>query len=119
MNQIELLLRLSENAQDQGDELAKRHNLERMTLGKDLVELYRMIELAKENVESEMRRWSLPLPEMPKLKPQPPEQPPRQLPNAPKPAVPRFLKPGGNSAAPTGVESRDDQPEHQRAAPPR
>lgn len=57
MNQIELLLRLSENAQDKGDEIAGRHHQERAAHAKELTDLHRMIEVARQNVEAEMDRW--------------------------------------------------------------
>ena len=57
MNQVEFLLRLSENARDQGDELARRHLAELEVHTKELQELYRMIEAAQQNVWAELSRW--------------------------------------------------------------
>lgn len=117
MNQVELLLRLSENAQDAGDELAHKHNSERMAHAKELHALYEMIEVARQNIHAEMARWGLAGPKQ------------AQLPEtnvAPKlPPAPAFLRgageaiKGGNSAPQARVEPRDDQREHPRAASPR
>lgn len=60
MNQIEILLHLSENAQDEGDHLTKEQDSLFGGHAKKLVELSRMIELAKRNVDLELerfRRW--------------------------------------------------------------
>lgn len=111
MNQIELLLRLSENAQDAGDEIAHRHNEERKKHALELHRLYEMIEAARQNVHAEMARWGLAGPKV------------SQLPEtsvAPKlPPAPGFLKQGGNSATQAGQQPADHQREHPRAASPR
>ena len=57
MNQVEFLLRLSENARDQGDEINRRHHEERERHGKELQDLWRMIELARQNVWAELHRF--------------------------------------------------------------
>ena len=59
MNQIEFLLRLSENAQDQGDDIAKRHNEERAAHVKSLLELEKMISLARQNIHAELGRFGV------------------------------------------------------------
>lgn len=59
MNQIEFLLRLSENAQDDGDVLAKRQNAERDAHIKALLELKKMNDLAGQNIVNELARWGV------------------------------------------------------------
>lgn len=101
MNQVELLLRLSENSQDRGDEIARRQREERMAHTKELSDLYRLIELARQNVEGEMRRFGMDQPQAIQSSPPAPSLPP----------APSFLTPkGGNSA------TQKDAP---RAASPR
>lgn len=102
MNQIEFLLRLSENAQDEGEELAKRHNQERDAFVKQLLDLERMIDLARQNVHAELGRWGLAqaqaghaVPQQGKL---PPSNPKPQgnagTGNAKEPPMPGFLQKG-------------------------
>jgi len=57
MNQVEFLLRLSENARETGDDIARRHHDERAAHIKTLNELWRMIELARQNVYAEVVRF--------------------------------------------------------------
>ena len=59
MNQIEFLLRLSENAQDEGEALAKRQNAERDAFIRGLLDLEKMIELARQNVHAELGKWGV------------------------------------------------------------
>lgn len=85
MNQIEFLLRLSENAQDAGDEIARRHQQERAAHYKELCDLHRMVELAKQNIESELTRFGLsPAPQV--------KQQPESGPRTPANPMPKFLK---------------------------
>lgn len=64
MNQIEFLLRLSENATDEGEELAARQNKEREAFIKGLLDLKRMNDLAGQNIDAELGRWGVkPLPQ--------------------------------------------------------
>lgn len=86
MNQIEVLLRLSENARDKGDELIRDQSQINTAHAKDLLELSRMIELAKSNIDNELarfQRW------LPREQQQPPvERLPRAVvagPNVPTP----------------------------------
>lgn len=103
MNQVEFLLRLAENAQDEGDELAARHTAERAAHTKNVSELYRMLELAMQNLHAEMQRWGMIQPRAQK----PPEQ--AQLP----------ASAGGGNASQARIVQSDDKREHSRAAPPR
>ena len=57
MNQVELLLRLSQNAQETGDDIAKRHHTEREEHVKNLQQLWDMIEMARRNVWTELSRF--------------------------------------------------------------
>ena len=60
MNQIEFLLRLSENAQEEGDQLTKEQDRIFSEHTRKLVDLSRMIEAAKHNIDLELerfRRW--------------------------------------------------------------
>ena len=60
MNQIEFLLRLAENAQDEGDSLTKEQDKIFSAHALKLAELSRMIEAAKRNIDLELerfRRW--------------------------------------------------------------
>jgi hypothetical protein len=59
MNQVEFLLRLSENAQEQGNEIENRHRVEREAHARELTELWRLIELARQNIWAEMHRWGV------------------------------------------------------------
>ena len=58
MNQVHFLLQLSENAQARGDELTRNQNDIYSTHARDLVELSRMIEMAKANIDVELERFS-------------------------------------------------------------
>ena len=58
MNQVEFLLRLSENAQDKGDELLRERDKVYSVHAKELLELSRMIEAAKANIDNELGRFS-------------------------------------------------------------
>jgi uncharacterized protein YfdQ (DUF2303 family) len=58
MNQVEFLLRLSDNARDKGDELTRNQNSIYTAHARDLVELSRMIEMAKANIDVELERFS-------------------------------------------------------------
>ena len=60
MNQIEFLLRLSENAQEEGDQLTEEQDKVFSAHARKLVDLSRMIEAAKRNIDLELerfRRW--------------------------------------------------------------
>ena len=60
MNQVEFLLRLSENARDKGDELLRERDKVYVAHAKELLELSEMIEAAKSNIDQELerfRRW--------------------------------------------------------------
>ena len=60
MNQIEFLLRLSENAQEEGDTLTEEQDRVFSAHARKLVDLSRMIEAAKRNIDMELerfRRW--------------------------------------------------------------
>lgn len=95
MNQIEFLLRLSENAQDEGEEIAKRHNLEREAFIKQLLDLEKMIDLARQNVHAELGRWGIQgLPKHPA--PQQGQLPPNKMRNEPLPqeSMPRVVQKG-------------------------
>jgi hypothetical protein len=118
MNQVEFLLRLAENAQDQGDELALRHTAERAAHTKQLSELYRMLELAMQNLHAEMQRWGVIQPKALKLPESEPAQ--AQLPASSGPGGGPY-KPGagGGNASQGRLVAKDDQREHPRAAPPR
>jgi hypothetical protein len=59
MNQVEFLLRLSENARDEGNVIARRHHDEREAHAKTLSDLYQMIELARQNVYNELVRFGV------------------------------------------------------------
>lgn len=59
MNQIEFLLRLSEDARDDGNDMARRHHDERDVHGKKLQELWGMIEQARQNVWTELVRFGI------------------------------------------------------------
>lgn len=97
MNQVEFLLRLSENAQEQGDQLAARHHAERAAHAKEVGELYRMLELAMQNLNAEMHRWGM----------------------IQAKSLPVGQKPGGDNASQGRIVPRDDQREHPRAVSPR
>ena len=58
MNQVEYLLRLSENAEDKGDEIAKRHHDERQVFVNELQGLWAMIEAARQNVWTQLSRFN-------------------------------------------------------------
>jgi hypothetical protein len=58
MNQVEFLLRLSENAQAKGDELTQNQNQIFSNHAKDLRELSAMIEMAKANIDVELQRFA-------------------------------------------------------------
>ena len=58
MNQVEFLLRLSDNARDKGDELTRTHNSIYSAHAADLLELSRMIEMAKANIDVELKRFA-------------------------------------------------------------
>lgn len=111
MNQIELLLRLSENAVEAGDVIAARHHEERAAHGKELANLHRMIEIARQNVEAEMQRWGYRGPKTLE---------PGQLadPKNPNPIpAPGFLTTRGGADAPrTRIVQGDDKPEHSRTS---
>lgn len=62
MNQVEFLLRLSDNARDEGDELTQTQNKVFGEHARKLVELSRMIEAAKANIDAELQRFSRWLP---------------------------------------------------------
>jgi hypothetical protein len=53
MNQVELLLRLSENAQDKGEELTRQRD----AYNRELQELWGMIEQARQNVWTLLSRF--------------------------------------------------------------
>jgi hypothetical protein len=106
MNQIEFLLRLSENAQDEGDELAARHNAERAAHTKNVSELYRMLEVAMQNLHSEMHRWGMIQPKA------------QKLPETAQPQLSAGASGGGN-ASQARIIASDDKREHSRAASPR
>jgi hypothetical protein len=60
MNQIEFLLRLSENAQEEGDTLTEEQDKIFSAHARKLVDLSLMIEAAKRNIDLELerfRRW--------------------------------------------------------------
>lgn len=59
MNQIEFLLRLSENAQEEGETLARKQNAEREEFVKQLLDLERMVDLARQNIHAELGRWGI------------------------------------------------------------
>jgi hypothetical protein len=59
MNQIEFLLRLSENAQDKGDEIATRQQTERAAHVTELLDLQRMATIALRNIEEELARFGV------------------------------------------------------------
>jgi hypothetical protein len=103
VNQVEFLLRLAENAQDQGDELAARHNAERAAHTKNVSELYRMLEVAMQNLHAEMLRWGMIQPKA------------QKLPEKAQPQLPADASGGGN-ASQAGIVPRDGQREHPRAA---
>lgn len=88
MNQIEFLLRLSENAQDQGDDIAKRHNEERAAHVKSLLELEKMISLARQNIHAELGRFGVAT-----AQPQQPQQLPRAAQGV-DPPMPRIAQKG-------------------------
>jgi hypothetical protein len=57
MNQIEFLLRLSENARDKGDDIDQRYEAEKAAHLKELKGLWQMIEAARSNVWAELSRF--------------------------------------------------------------
>lgn len=59
MNQIEFILRLSENAQDDGERLANKQNAERGEFIKELLDLEKMANLALQNIHAELARWGI------------------------------------------------------------
>lgn len=80
MNQVEFLLRLSENAQDKGDELLRERDKVYVAHAKELLDLSRMIEAAKANIDNELSRFArwVPRDNAPQLvSPHPQEQMPR------------------------------------------
>jgi hypothetical protein len=89
MNQIELLLRLSENAHEEGDELTQSQNKVFGEHARKLVELSRMIDLAKANIDQELQRFSrwLPREENPRIAKQ--DQLPRVVAQGAKEVSPR------------------------------
>lgn len=113
MNQIELLLRLSENAVEAGDVIAARHHEERAAHAKELADLYRMIEVARQNVEAEMHRWGYRGPKTPEAQGQiAVEKNPNPIP------APGFLRPKGAPDAPqTGSLPAREKPDAPRAIP--
>ncbi len=63
MNQIEFLLRLSENAQEEGDTLTEEQDKIFSAHARKLVDLSRMIEAAKRNIDLELERFRRWIPE--------------------------------------------------------
>jgi len=57
MNQVEFLLRLSENDRERGDDIAQRHHDERAAHVKMLQDHWNMIEAARQNVWTELSRF--------------------------------------------------------------
>jgi len=57
MNQVEFLLRLSENDRERGDDIAQRHHDERAAHVKMLQDHWSMIEAARQNVWTELSRF--------------------------------------------------------------
>lgn len=117
MNQVEILLRMSENAVEQGDVIAARHHEERAAHARELASLHQMIEVARQNVEAEMQRWGYRGPKTPDVGQG--QIPANVAKDNPAPQTPGFLLKGGANAAGTRVESRDDKPQHPRAIPSR
>jgi hypothetical protein len=96
MNQIEFLLRLAENAQDEGDHLTKEQDRIFSEHTKKLVELSRMIEAAKRNIDLELerfRRW-IPQQEQPQLARRPQSEQQQ--------AIPRVITGAGKPVANSG-----------------
>lgn len=77
MNQVEFLLRLSDNARDKGDELTQNQNSIFSLHAKELVDLSRMIEMAKANIDVELQRFARWIPQEDKPRIVKPDQLPR------------------------------------------
>lgn len=90
MNQVELLLRLSQNAEVQGADLGKRHNAEREAFLNELLNLEKMAKQTLQNIHDELGRWGI-TPDAPQ-----PKELPKSNGAAPreKDPIPSFLQKG-------------------------
>ena len=77
LSQVEFLLQLSENARARGDELTQNQNNIYTAHARDLVELSRLIELAKGNLDAELQRFARWIPQEDKPRIVKPDQLPR------------------------------------------